>query len=182
MARPSKYHPDISIPIAQALAREGLIDPQISKALGVSRSTLNRWKREFPEFRDALKESKALADSKVENMLYKKAIGDIKVTKTRIETIPGKPEKDPETGKLVPTQKQKRWVESTTLAPDTTSQIFWLKNRRPDRWRDKQEIMVEERPAVQDLTDEELNMLLASYEPDTPAEENDQSGGFNRSL
>ena len=24
-----------------------------------------------------------------------------------------------------------------TVIPDTTAQIFWLKNRRPDRWRDK---------------------------------------------
>jgi hypothetical protein len=161
MARPSKYNPDIVIPIAQALAREGLIDPQISTALDVSRSTLNRWKKEFPEFRDALKESKALADSKVENMLYKKATGDIKITKTRIETVSGNPVKDPQTGKMVPTQKQRRCVETTTLVPDTTSQIFWLKNRRPDRWRDKQEIMVKERNPIYDMTDEELEAELA---------------------
>ena len=24
-------------------------------------------------------------------------------------------------------------------APDTTAQIFWLKNRKPQEWRDKQE-------------------------------------------
>ena len=25
------------------------------------------------------------------------------------------------------------------VAPDTTAQIFWLKNRRPSKWKDKQE-------------------------------------------
>ncbi|WP_258107202.1 transposase [Christensenella minuta] len=31
----------------------------------------------------------------------------------------------------------------SALAGNTTAQIFWLKNRRPDKWRDKQETKIE---------------------------------------
>lgn len=40
-----------------------------------------------------------------------------------------------DTGKLIVTKEVTKEV-----LPDTTAQIFWLKNRRPDRWRDKQDI------------------------------------------
>lgn len=28
------------------------------------------------------------------------------------------------------------------VEPDTTAQIFWLKNRKPDKWRDKQDVQI----------------------------------------
>ena len=51
------------------------------------------------------------------------------------------------------------------VPPDTTAQIFWLKNRRPDRWRDKQQLehsgSVDVNPLA-GLTTEELRKLAGS--------------------
>ena len=77
-------------------ARDGLTDEQIAHNIGISCSTLSEWKNKYPDFSDALKRSKEVADYEVENALFKKAkMGDV------------------------------------------TAQIFWLKNRRPEKWRDK---------------------------------------------
>ena len=74
MARPSKYD-EKYLPIVSKLALTGLIDKQIANILGVSRSTLSKWKKEHAEFSDALKGSKDIPDSEVVNSLYQQAIG-----------------------------------------------------------------------------------------------------------
>ena len=50
---------------AESLAIDGLIDVEIAKRMGIAKSTLNKWKREHPEFMDSLKATKEIADSKV---------------------------------------------------------------------------------------------------------------------
>jgi hypothetical protein len=45
------------------------------------------------------------------------------------------------------------------VAPDATSMIFWLKNRRPERWRDKQSIDL-------GFNAETLNAILAGLPPE----------------
>ena len=44
--------------------------------------------------------------------------------------------------------------EEVFIPPDTTAQIFWLKNRRPDKWRDKQK----------DDTDKRITVVLGESE------------------
>ncbi|GAA5403705.1 hypothetical protein SuUB82_17450 [Streptococcus uberis] len=102
-------------------ARDGLTDKQISKNIGISESTLNDWKKKFPEFSESLKQSKEIADRQVENALHKTALGFYY-------------EEDMVTnqGDVVRVKKYSK--------PNTTAQIFWLKNRKPANWRDKQEI------------------------------------------
>lgn len=103
-------------------ARDGLTDDQIAKNMGISRSTLNDWRNKYPDISDALKKSKELADREVENALYKRAIGyEYTETKTVISDKDG-----------VKTETVVKQV-----APDVTAQIFWLKNRKRDQWRDK---------------------------------------------
>lgn len=103
-------------------ARDGLTDDQIAKNMGISRSTLNEWRNKYPDISDALKKSKELADREVENALYKRAIGyEYTETKTVISDKDG-----------VKTETIVKQV-----APDVTAQIFWLKNRKRDQWRDK---------------------------------------------
>ena len=86
--------------------------------------TLYRWKNESPKFCQALKAGKAAADERVERSLFARALGyehdevDIRMFEGRIIQTPIR--------KIYP--------------PDTTAAIFWLKNRKPDQWRDKQEI------------------------------------------
>ena len=103
-------------------ARDGLTDDQIAKNIGINRDTLYRWKKAHSDISDALKRGKEVIDRQVENALLKRALG---YTYDEI-TFEG----DDEVKRV---RKQ--------VIPDTTAQIFWLKNRKPEEWRDKREIV-----------------------------------------
>ena len=107
-------------------ARDGLTDEQIATNAGIATATLYEWKKWYPEVSEALKRGKEVVDIQVENALLKRALGY-----TYTET---KKESTAEGVRITTTIKE--------VVPDTTAQIFWLKNRRPDRWRDKQDIHV----------------------------------------
>lgn len=126
--RPSPYDPDTYPEYARALAIEGLTNEEIAAKLGITRTTLQEWKKRYPDFSDAIKEGKEPANAKVEMALYKKALG-FEVTETRAVVVG--------TGEYAKVE----YVEETrVIPPDNTACIFWLKNRRPDKWRDKQEV------------------------------------------
>jgi len=108
----------------EAWARDGLIDEQIAENAGITPSTLYEWKKKYPDISEALKKGKEVVDIQVENALLKRALGYSYKEVKKEETADG--------DKVTVTVKE--------VVPDTTAQIFWLKNRRPDRWRDKQDI------------------------------------------
>lgn len=125
MATKYKYHNWISpegLVLIEGWARDGLVDDQIARKMGISRKTLNEWKTKHPAIGDALKNGKEYADYLVENALFKSALGYY---------VEEQEEKLTLDGSVVNTKRQKY------IAPDKTAQIFWLKNRRPDKWRDK---------------------------------------------
>lgn len=107
--------------LLEGWAREGLTDEQIAHNMGVHVATLYEWKKRFPELDEVLKKGKEVVDLQVENALLKRALG------YAYEEV--MEETGPDGGKRRVTRKH--------MAPDVTAQIFWLKNRRPDRWRDK---------------------------------------------
>lgn len=113
------------------LARNGYTDEQMAKYIGVSRSTFAEYKKKNKEFSDALKIAKDKADIEVENSLYKKAIG-YDFVEEHLEYIPGGSD-----GKT-----KVKIVKKITkhITGDVTAQIFWLKNRQPKKWRDRQNI------------------------------------------
>lgn len=104
----------------EAWAREGLTDDQIADKIGISRSTFYAWIKQYSDMSDALKRGKAPADFAVEKALFRRATG-YDYDEKRIDAK----------GEIVTSRKH--------LPPDTAAAIFWLKNRRPDRWRDKPE-------------------------------------------
>ena len=104
--------------LIQGMARDGLTQQQIANNLGISIDTLIENKKKYSEFNDALKKGKEVIDFEVENALLKRALG----YEYEEETY--------ENGIL--TKKVKKQVP-----PDTTAQIFWLKNRKPNNWKDK---------------------------------------------
>lgn len=106
--------------LLEGWARDGLTDEQLAKKMGIGTRTLYEWKEKYPQISQALKKGKEIVDIEVENALLKRALG-YEYTEEKVEIS----EKD---GRKV-TQTVKH------VAPDTTAQIFWLKNRRPDRWR-----------------------------------------------
>lgn len=105
-------------------ARDGLTDEQIAHNIGITAATLYVWKNKYPEISETLKKGKEVVDIHVENALLKRALG-YEYTEERVEIS------DKDGKKVIRTTKY--------IPPDTTAQIFWLKNRRPDRWRDRQE-------------------------------------------
>lgn len=108
-------------------ARDGLTNEQIAKKIGVSTETLYTWKNKYSEISDALKKGKEVIDRQVENALLKRALG-YEYTETKIEE---------EFGEIT-----KKTVTVKQVAPDVTAQIFWLKNRKREEWRDKQHVEV----------------------------------------
>lgn len=99
-------------------ARDGLTDEQISRNMGIAYSTFREWKKKYSAFSAVLKRTKDVVDREVENALFKRAMG-YKYDEVTYEC-----------GVEV-----KRVTKE--VAPDTTAQIFWLKNRKPAEWRDK---------------------------------------------
>jgi hypothetical protein len=104
-------------------AKDGLIDEQIAKNIGVSYSTFKEWKKKFPDFSAALKKGKDVVDREVENALYRSAIGFIYEEEAVTNA-----------GDVVLVKKYSK--------PNTTAQIFWLKNRKRNQWTDKSEVEV----------------------------------------
>lgn len=105
-----------------AWARDGLSETQIGKNIGVSVITIYNWKKAHPEIMEALRRGKEIPDIEVENALFKRAKG-YDYIETKIE-------------------KSEKYGEKTTtttkhVAGDVDAQKFWLKNRRPDKWKDK---------------------------------------------
>ena len=123
MARPSKYEPAFA-ETAQKLCKLGATDVEIADFLDVAVSTLYLWKHAHPEFSEALKVGKATADDRVEQSLYRRALG-YSHDAVKMHVVDG-------TVSLTPYTEH--------YPPDTTAAIFWLKNRRPEEWRDKAEI------------------------------------------
>lgn len=117
-----------------AWARDGLTDEQIARNMGISRSTLNEWKKNYPDISDTLKKGKEVVDFQVENALLKRALGYSydEVTKEICENA--------KTGQ---TEMRVTKIVTKEIVPDTTAQIFWLKNREPEKWRDRQEMHVD---------------------------------------
>lgn len=142
--------------LVEAWARNGLTDEQIAKNLGISKDTFYKYKKKYADFSDSLKRGKEVIDIEVENALLKRALG-YKYDEITKELI-----KDKKTGKeeLLVTK-----VVTKEVLPDTTAQIFWLKNRKPEEWRDKKDIEHSGNISnpYEDLTKEQL-LKIASEE------------------
>lgn len=122
--------------LLSAWARDGLADDNIAKNIGISRSTLAEWKKRFSDISDALKKNKELADIVIENELYESCRGRTVTVKKPIKVKKIRVTKEKE---RFETEVIEYAEEEIYIPPNTTAQIFWLKNRRPDRWRDKPE-------------------------------------------
>ena len=127
MARPSDYKEEYN-DLAFKYCLMGATDARLGEFFDVTEQTINNWKIDHPEFFESIKRGKHEADAEVVNSLFGRAKG-YEYTEVRDEVS--------EQGvKKITTRKQ--------MAADPTSMIFWLKNRQPKQWRDKQEQVVVE--------------------------------------
>lgn len=130
MAKYTQWLEPDGLLMIEGWAREGYTDLQICQAMGISRNTFYTWIKRFKDMHDALKRGKAPVDRMVENALLKRALGYEYKEVTRERIL------DRKTGqyKLTVTKETTKVVP-----PDVVAQIFWLKNRRPDLWREKRQ-------------------------------------------
>ncbi|MGG3840776.1 transposase [Paenibacillus thiaminolyticus] len=159
--RKNKYysHVEPKLLLVEAWARDGTIDEDIAKKLGVSYSTFRKYRDEYEALSAALKRGKEVADVEVENALFRRAIGYKydEVTREAATRV------DEKTGELVTVMVETKRV-TKEVQPDVAAQIFWLKNRRPDKWRDKQDIQhsgsMDVNNPMKGLTTDELRKLI----------------------
>jgi len=171
----------------EAYARDGLTDEQMAKCMGITSSTLYEWKKKYSEISEALKKGKEVVDIEVENALLRRALG-YRYNEDKYISVPMDAaeyhekldeymnhykfehpeamdselmiarERFPKTKQILAERKVKE------VEPDTTAQIFWLKNRRPGQWRDKQNVELSGQVNTDNpyagLTTEELKKLI----------------------
>ncbi|HHV6163437.1 TPA: helix-turn-helix domain-containing protein [Staphylococcus aureus] len=124
--------------LVEGWKRDGLTDEQIARNLGVSKHTLIKWKRNIPDFLDAIKKGKEVSDYELENALHKRAVGYY----YEEETVTNKDE----------VVKIKKYEHA-----NPTSLIFALKNRLPHKYRDKVE---------QEITNRNIEINIGDYVDD----------------
>ncbi len=144
MGRPTDYKEEYA-ELAYKLCLLGATDVQLAEFLEISEKTIYNWKNKHPEFLQALKDGKEIADANVAQSLYQRAIG-YEHPEDKIFNHGGKP-------LIVPTTKH--------YPPDTGACMSWLKNRQGDKWRDKQDI---------ELGGESLADLVKALEKDLDRE------------
>ena len=121
--RPTKYKKEYAEQ-ARKLCLLGATDSEMADFFNVDERTINRWKNDFPEFCQSIKKGKLLADANVTDRLYQRAMG-YEAPDVDIRVIDGQ---------IIETPLTKYYP------PNTPAAIFWLKNRRPQTWRDKPEV------------------------------------------
>ncbi|HHC5035715.1 TPA: helix-turn-helix domain-containing protein [Staphylococcus aureus] len=124
--------------LVEGWKRDGLTDEQIARNLGVSKHTLIKWKKNIPDFLDAIKKGKEVSDYELENALHKRAVGHY----YEEETVTNK-------GEVVKIKKYEH--------ANPTSLIFALKNRLPHKYRDKVE---------QEITNRNIEINIGDYVDD----------------
>ncbi|MFQ3905481.1 helix-turn-helix domain-containing protein [Staphylococcus sp. Mo2-7] len=141
MARQTLYEKlDIKdkLTLVEGWKRDGLTDEQIAHNLGVSKHSVIKWKKEKPDFMDAIKKGKETSDYELENALHKRATGYY----YKEETVTNK-------GDVVEIEKYEH--------ANPTSLIFALKNRLPAKYRDKVE---------QEITQRNIDLNIGAYDDD----------------
>lgn len=120
VGRPSKFKHEF-IEVASKAIALGATHAELAQQFQVDANTITDWIKSYPEFGRAIKNAKYHIDQTVVDALHKSATGFIR----RYQEIT----KD---GEVVEAEEQ--------LPPNAAAMIFWLKNRQPDRWRDKREL------------------------------------------
>jgi hypothetical protein len=122
----NKNHPVYQKVFAEHVFRLNLLGAtivELADFFHVTEAVIYQWRKKHPEFREAFEKGKSIADSRVVERLYQRAIGyshpETKVFMYR--------------GQIIREEVTKHYP------PDTGAACFWLKNRRRGEWKDKHE-------------------------------------------
>lgn len=159
--RPTLYKPEYNQTVFK-LCLLGANDAEVSDFFGVSESTINLWKLEYPKFSESIQDGKVKADAQVAHKLYDRAMGsewiEQQAFKIKIQDAPG-----------VFTEDVKVVDVKRVAPPDTQAASLWLRNRQSKKWRDKVDVN------VGGQKDNPLLMILESidgYSADLPENKN----------
>lgn len=117
-------------------ARDGLRMSDIAQKMGVATSTLYEYMGKESEISEAIKRGRAPVDFEVENAMLKSALGHKETVRKPIRLRTTR-RKD---GMEITEEHVEYFDEEVYIPPQVSAQIFWLKNRKPDIWRDKKEL------------------------------------------
>jgi len=128
-------------------ASKGLTKANVAKNIGINEKTFYKWEKDHEVIADAYRRGAVKPDQIVQNKLFERALGT---------TITEVTEELNEFGDLVISKRVTK-----QLPPDTTAQIFWLKSRMPEQWRESplskaQVEKIKEETEVVKLTKEKL--------------------------
>ncbi len=120
--------------LLRSFARDGLTEDQMAKCMGIGTATLSRWKKEHLIIKVALSRGKDVYDNEVVEALHKRTLGHKVTVKKHFKLK--QVEYDPETGKKIKESEELVAADDEVyIPPDTTAQLHWLYNRRPDDWK-----------------------------------------------
>lgn len=123
--RPTDFREEY-IEQAEKLCRLGATDIELADFFKVDVRSIYRWCHRYDRFCQALRAGKEACDDRVERALYNRAVGySHDAVKIFMPANAAAPVYAP-------------YVEH--VAPDVGAATMWLKNRRGDAWRDKQQL------------------------------------------
>lgn len=137
IGRPTKYKHEYA-EMARILCEGGATDIELANVFDVVESTIYAWKASQPEFSKALRVGKKVANERVANSLYRKAVGYTHKAVKVFNTQEGIQEH----------------VYPEHIPPDATAAKFWLMNREPELWREHLKQPTEDNKP-ESLTDEQ---------------------------
>jgi len=149
--RPTKYKPEYAEQ-AYKLCLLGATNEELADFFHVAVSTIHVWRDAYQEFSDAIQSAKDMADANVAESLYKRATGyvapDVHVASYMGQSI------------VTPIEKH--------YPPDTAAAFIWLKNRQPEKWRDKKEVEHSGRLEIQEVTLDDLESAINGGDAEVP--------------
>lgn len=152
----SKYE-EIVLPnfiLIQKWARCGETEKGIAKRLGIAYSTFKAYKNKHEALMALLKKTREVVDTEVENALLENAKGFYKTVQKAIKV---KQVWHDNNGKRCEKEAVEVVDVQEYFRADVGAQCFWLKNRLPDIWRERQA----ELPKT-DEADKRLKELVAA--------------------
>lgn len=163
--RPTKYKPEYAEQ-AHKLCLLGHTNEELAKFFEVDTDTIYQWRKDFPEFSEAVLRGREVADAEVAKSFHKRAVGyrfdEITYEKV-IKEVDGVSEEDDD----MKLEIYKKKIVTKEVVPDAGAALNWLKNRQPKKWRDKQEVdhNVNNAGPAEEMTFEQAYMLKYGTKP-----------------
>jgi hypothetical protein len=121
--RPTLYRSKFA-EIARRMCAQGATRADLADRFGVTINTVVAWQLEHQEFSASCKQGRDAADQRVEQSFYERAVG-YTYDSEKVLVVEGEVIRAP---------------IKAHVPPDPRAAEFWLRNRRPDRWKDTKQL------------------------------------------